>query len=433
MSKISKVYARQVIDSRGNPTIEVEVSLRNGIVGKAIVPSGSSKGQREALELRDNDKNIWNGMSVNNAIRNINTIIAPKIVGKKVYNLFEIDQIMIELDGTKNKSNLGANAILGVSMAVVSAGAKNKKIPLWKYINSLSKEKIIPSMPVPMLNVLNGGAHSNNNVDFQEYMLFPLGAPNFKESIRWSAEVFHKLSEILDKENFSTSKGDEGGFAPNLKDNEEPLKYIVRAIKEANYIPGKDFFIALDPAASEFYNKKTKKYELKSENKELTSKQMINYYKNLVKKYPIISIEDGMDEQDFEGFKELTKVLGEKIQIVGDDVFVTNYEILKLGIDENIANSILIKINQIGTISETIKTIELAKANGYSCITSHRSGETEDTFISDFCVGMDTRQIKTGSLSRSERVAKYNQLLRISEKIDKFYGLDSLNLEFIKN
>ncbi len=427
MSKIKNVYARQVIDSRGNPTIEVEVHTKKGNIGRAIVPSGASTGSREALELRDGGKD-WMGKGVMTAVQNVNSIISPKLIKMEVLSQRLIDETMLKLDGTENKEKLGANAILGVSMAVAQAAALDKKIPLWKYFNSLTSEQNF-SLPVPMLNVLNGGEHADNNVDFQEYMLFPLGAKTFGEALKWSSEVFHTLAGLLNKAGYSTGKGDEGGFAPDMKNNEEPLKFIVDAISKAGYIPGKDIFIALDPASSEFYDEKKSKYILKSEEKELTSKQMVEYWEKLVKKYPIVSIEDGMAETDWDGFKLMTEKLGNKIQIVGDDLFVTNQKILKNGIDKGIGNSILIKVNQIGTISETIDTIELAKSNGYTNIASHRSGESEDTTIADLAVGLNTKQIKTGSMSRSERIAKYNQLLRISEEVKTFYGLDALNVK----
>ena len=427
MSKIKKIYARQVIDSRGNPTVEVEITTKKGNISRAIVPSGASTGTREALELRDGGSE-WSGKGVKTAVENINNIIAPKIKGMEVSAQRLIDKTMIKIDGTENKETLGANAILGVSMAAAKAAAMDKKIPLWKYFNSLTNETNV-SIPVPMLNVLNGGEHADNNVDFQEYMLFPLGAKSLNEALRWSSEIFHVLAKLLNKAGYSTGKGDEGGFAPNMKNNEEPLKFIVKAITTAGYIPGKDVFIALDPASSEFYDEKAKLYKLKGENKELTSKQLVDYYIKIVGLYPIVSIEDGMAEQDWDGFKLLTEKLGDKIQIMGDDLFVTNKKILKEGIDKNIANSILIKVNQIGTISETIDTMELAKTNGYTNVVSHRSGESEDTTIADFAVGMNSKQIKTGSMSRSERIAKYNQLIRISEEVSKFPGFDALNVK----
>lgn len=428
MSKIRKIYSRQVIDSRGNPTVEVEVLTEMGNLGIAIVPSGASTGTREALELRDGGTK-WMGKGVSTAVTNVNNTIAPALIDFDVENQREIDNKMIQLDGTENKDNLGANAILGVSMAVAHAAALDLKIPLWKHFNNLSKEKKV-SLPAPMLNVLNGGEHADNSVDFQEYMIFPLGAPTFNEALRWSSETFHHLAKLLNKAGLDTAKGDEGGFAPNMKDNEEPLKYIVKAIEAAGYVPGKDIFIAMDPASSEFYNAKTGLYELKGEKRTLTTEEMVGYYEKLIDKYPIVSIEDGMAEQDWDGFKLLTDRISNRCQIVGDDLFVTNKKILKEGIDKKIANSILIKFNQIGTITETIETIELAKENGYTNIASHRSGESEDTTIADLAVGLNTKQIKTGSMSRSERIAKYNRLIRISEEISKYNGKKSLNIKF---
>ncbi len=431
MSKISNIYARQVVDSRGNPTVEVEVTTELGNLGRAIVPSGASTGTREALELRDGDKTKWLGKSVLKAVENVNKKIKPLLIGFDVTKQYEIDYKMIELDGTKNKEVLGANAILGVSLAVAIAAAKDLEMPLWKYYNLLSSgEK--PSLPVPMLNVLNGGEHADNTVDFQEYMIFPLGAPSFNEGLRWASEVFHTLAKLLKEANYDTAKGDEGGFAPNMKSNTEPLDFIVDAITKAGYTPGKDIYIAMDPAASEFYDTETGKYVLKGENRSLSTDEMIAYYKDMCEKYPIVSIEDGLAEQDWDGFKKITDELGRSVQIVGDDLFVTNKEILKEGIDRKIANSILIKPNQIGSVTETIETIKLAKENGYTCVMSHRSGESEDTSIADFAVGLNTQQIKTGSMSRSERIAKYNQLLRISESVKIFHGKESLGKVKIK-
>lgn len=429
MSKITKVHGRQVIDSRGNPTVEVEVHTKAGNIGRAIVPSGASTGTREALELRDGDKSIWGGKSVHKAVENVNNIISPALKGMKVTLQREIDAAMIKLDGDDNKANLGANALLGVSMAVAVAAAKDLKKDLHTYFNSLAKSGTSMSLPAPMLNVLNGGEHADNNVDMQEFMLFPLGAPTFSEALRWSSEVFHALAKILTKDGLSTGKGDEGGFAPDLSSNEQALKYIMKAIKAAGYKGGSDFYIAMDPAASEFYNTKTKKYELKGEGRTLTSEEMVAYYEDICKKYPIVSIEDGMAEQDWDGFRLMTEKLGDKVQIVGDDLFVTNPKILQEGIDTKAANSILIKVNQIGTISETIDAIELAHANGFTAITSHRSGESEDSIIADLAVGLNTKQIKTGSMSRSDRIAKYNQLIRIGESVNAFHGKDSLNVE----
>jgi len=427
MSQIKKIYARQVIDSRGNPTVEVDVLTNDGNLGRSIVPSGASTGTREALELRDGGSK-WMGKGVSKAVANVNELIAPALIGMDVTAQKEIDYKMIEMDGTENKEKFGANAILGVSMSVAIAAAKDLGIPLYKHFNSMTNDEEL-SLPVPMLNVLNGGEHADNTVDFQEYMIFPLGAPSFSEALRWSSETFHHLAKLLKSEGLDTAKGDEGGFAPNMKTNEEPLKFIVKAIENAGYVPGKDIYISMDPASSEFYNEETKTYDLKGEGISLSSEQMVEYYEKLVEKYPIVSIEDGMAEQDWDGFKLMTDRMSTKTQIVGDDLFVTNKKILKEGIDKQIANSILIKVNQIGSITETIETIELAKSNGYTCITSHRSGESEDTTIADLSVGLNTKQIKTGSMSRSERIAKYNQLLRISEEITTFHSKKSLNIE----
>lgn len=408
MSKIKDIKAREILDSRGNPTVEVDVILENGIIARASVPSGASTGSREAIELRDNDKNRYNGKGVLKAVNNVNTIIKEKLIGLDSLDQKLIDETMINLDGTKNKSNLGANAILGVSMANLKAASLYKKIPLYKYFN----EEI--SMPRPMMNILNGGAHADNGLDFQEFMIIP-ERENFKERLRVGAEVFHSLKEVLKENNLSTGVGDEGGFAPNLNTNKEALDLIIKAIEKAGYQPGKDVFLGLDVAASEFYE--NSKYNLKGENKVLSTDELIKYFEDLVKKYPIISIEDPVDENDWEGFKKITEVLGDKIQLVGDDLFVTNKEYLKKGIDMKAGNAILIKVNQIGTITETIETINLAKENNYKTIISHRSGETEDTTIADLAVGLNLKQIKTGSLSRTDRVSKYNELLRIEENL----------------
>ncbi len=427
MSKITKIFARQVVDSRGNPTVEAEVYTEKGNMGRAIVPSGASTGTREALELRDGGE-LWMGKGVLKAVSNINNILAPELIGMEVENQREIDEKMISIDGTENKDKLGANAILGISMATTKAAALDQGVELYKYFNSLTSDKEV-SLPVPMLNVLNGGEHADNTVDFQEYMIFPLGAPTFSEALRWASEIFHNLAKLLNANGLSTGKGDEGGFAPNMKDNKEPLKYIVEAIKKAGYEPGQDVYIALDPAASEFYNTETGMYELKGEGRSLTSEELVDYYASLVDEFPIVSIEDGMAEQDWDGFKLMTDRMGDNIQIVGDDLFVTNKKILQEGIDAKTANSILIKVNQIGTITESIETIELAKSAGYTTVTSHRSGETEDYTIADFAVGLNSKQIKTGSMARSERIAKYNQLLRIEETMNTFHGKKSLKQE----
>lgn len=415
MSKINNIYAREVLDSRGNPTVEVEVTLEDGTMGSAIVPSGASTGEREALELRDNDPKRFMGKGVLKAVNNVNTIIKDNILGMDAKKQNEIDQKMIELDGTSDKSKLGANAMLGVSLAVAKAEALYEHLPLYKYLNKSDKYV----MPVPMMNVLNGGAHSDAPIDFQEYMIMPIGATSIREAVRIGSEVFHHLKNLLKKNGYNTAVGDEGGFAPNLKDNEEPLKYIVDAIKDAGYVPGKDVSIAMDCAASEFYDKDLKKYVLKkSSGKELTSDEMIDWLSELVNKYPIVSIEDGLSENDWDGWKKLTDRLGNKIQIVGDDLFVTNPKIFKEGIEKGIANSILIKVNQIGTLSETIETIKLAKENNYTAVVSHRSGETEDTTIAHIVVAFGTGQIKTGSMSRTDRICKYNELMRIEDRLN---------------
>lgn len=413
MSIIVDVYAREVLDSRANPTIEVEVWTEDGAFGRALVPSGASTGAFEAVELRDGDKSRYLGKGVLNAVKNVNELISPEVVGMDVFDQVSIDQLMIDLDGTPNKGKLGANAILGVSIAVARAAADELGMPLYQYIGGVNAKVL----PVPMLNILNGGEHADNNVDIQEFMVMPVGAPNFKEALRMGAEIFHSLKAELKAKGLNTSVGDEGGFAPNLSSNEEALSTIVQAIEKAGYKPGEDVMLALDVAASEMYDKERKVYKLEGEGKELTVEEMIDFYADLVEKYPIISIEDGLDEDDWDGWKALTERLGDKIQLVGDDLFVTNTERLKKGIDLGIANSILIKLNQIGTITETLDSIELAKVNGYTAVISHRSGETEDTTIADLAVALNAGQIKTGAPSRTDRVAKYNQLLRIEEEL----------------
>ena len=412
MPKISKIFAREILDSRGNPTVEVELTLEDGSFGRASVPSGASTGAYEAVELRDGEKR-YRGLGVEKAVKNVNEIIALELSGKE-FDQISIDRKMIELDGTENKEKLGANAILGVSLAFAHASAKSNDEPLYKYFANISENTDL-KLPVPMMNILNGGKHAENSTDLQEFMIMPAGAPSFKEALRYGAEVFHALKKILAKRGLSTSVGDEGGYAPALGSNEEALKVIIEAIEAAGYVPGKDIFIAIDGAASELYE--NGKYELKIEGKSLISEEMVNFYEDWVNKYPIISIEDGLAEDDWEGYKILTKKLGDKVQIVGDDLFVTNIKRLRDGIAKGAANSILIKLNQIGTISETIDAIKMANGAGYTAVVSHRSGETEDTTIADFVVGLGTGQIKTGSLCRSERVCKYNQLLRIEEQI----------------
>ncbi len=411
--KIKKIEAYEVIDSRGNPTVECEVTLENDIRATAIVPSGASTGEREALELRDGGTR-YHGKGVLKAVSNVNNVIAKALIGKDVSKQSEIDEIMIKLDGTEYKTNLGANAILSVSLAVAKANALNKNMPLFK---SLGKGT---TLPMPMLNVINGGAHADSNVDFQEYMIVPIGAKTFDDAIRMASETFMELKKVLKSMKYSTAVGDEGGFAPNFKNNEQPLDAIITAIKNAGYTPKQDIAIALDVASSEFYDEKTKKYELKkSKGGSLTTEQMIEWYSSLIEKYPIISIEDPLSENDWDGWVKITKKLGKKIQLVGDDLFVTNAKILKEGIKKHVANAILIKLNQIGTLTETLQTIKLAKENGYKTIISHRSGESEDTFIADLAVAVDAGQIKTGSISRTDRVAKYNQLIRIERKLKK--------------
>lgn len=425
MSAIIDVYAREVLDSRGNPTLEVEVISEDGGFGRAIVPSGASTGAHEAVELRDNDERYM-GKGVEQAVRNVNEIIAKELIGFDVLNQITIDKYLIELDGTDSKSKLGANATLGVSIAAAKAAADELGLPLYEYLGGAGAR----TLPVPMMNILNGGKHADNNVDIQEFMIMPVGGVDFKESLRMCAEVYHNLKKVLKSEGLNTAVGDEGGFAPDLKSNEDAISYIIKAVEKAGYKSGKDIYIAIDAAASEFYE--NGKYNLKGENKILTSKEMVEYYKYLVDKYPIISLEDGLFEDDWEGWQELTKELGKKIQIVGDDLFVTNIKRLKEGVEKKAGNSILIKLNQIGTITETLETIEYAKKHGYTCVISHRSGETEDVTIADLAVAINAGQIKTGAPARTDRVAKYNQLLRIEdalgeegvyEGIDTFYNL----------
>ena len=410
-TSISEIYAREILDSRGNPTVEVETVLECGAIGRAAVPSGASTGAFEAVELRDDDKARYMGKGVLVALDNVNEVIAAELEGMDAINQREIDNLMIDLDGTENKAKLGANAILGVSLSVAKAAAIALDIPLYKYIGGVNSHV----MPSPMMNILNGGKHADNTVDLQEFMIMPLGASSFAEALRMSAEVYHTLKSVLKKDGLSTSVGDEGGFAPNLKTNEDAVKYIVKAISEAGFKPGADIYIALDPAATELF--KDGKYHLSGEGKVLSSAEMVEYYADLVGKYPIISIEDGMAEEDWDGWKLLTDRIGKKVQIVGDDLFVTNTKRLKKGIDLGIANSILIKVNQIGTLTETLDAIEMAKRAGYTAVVSHRSGETEDTTIADIVVGVNAGQIKTGAPSRTDRVAKYNQLLRIEEEL----------------
>lgn len=412
--RIEKIIGREILDSRGNPTVEVDVVLANGIMGRAAVPSGASTGSREAVELRDGDKKSWGGKAVTKAVKNVNDIIQKALIGLNPAEQNKIDEIMIKLDGTENKGKLGANAILGVSLAVAKAAAASHGLPLYRYIGGANAKQL----PVPMANVVNGGAHADSNVDIQEFMIMPIGAPSFSEAVRWGSETFHALKSVLKARGYNTAVGDEGGFAPSCKSNEEPLQCLVEAIEKAGYKPGKDIFIAMDPAASEFYDEAKKRYIFKKSTKEeLTSEQMVDFWINLVNKYPIISIEDGMSEHDWAGHKLMTEKLGKKIQLVGDDLFVTNPAILKRGIAEETCNSILIKVNQIGTLTETLDAIEMAKRARYTAVVSHRSGETEDATIADIAVATNAGQIKTGSFSRTDRIAKYNQLLRIEEEL----------------
>ena len=419
--KIQKINAREVLDSRGNPTVEADVTLTNGIIGRAIVPSGASTGQREALELRDGDKNRYLGKGVLKAVNFINTEINSALQDLEVSNQKMIDQTMIDLDGTETKSRLGANSILAVSLACAKANAKSQNQSLFRSFNFSNSFQL----PVPMMNIINGGEHANNSVDIQEFMIIPAGAPSFKEALRYGTEIFHHLKAVLDKKGLNTAVGDEGGFAPDLKSNEEALEVIIEAIKCAGYTPGKDIFIGIDAASSEFYKDGT--YNLSSEGLKLTNTEFVDYLASWVKKYPIISIEDGMDENDWEGWEMLTHKLANSVQLVGDDLFVTNSEILAKGIDNNIANSILIKVNQIGTLSETFDAMKMALDANYTCVMSHRSGETEDTTIADLAVATSCGQIKTGSLSRSDRLAKYNRLLRIEEELGSMAIYPGLN------
>lgn len=410
---IEDIHAREVLDSRGNPTVEVEVALSDGSLGRAIVPSGASTGVHEALELRDQDKDRYNGKGTLKAVENIEEIIAEKLIGIGPFDQVLIDNFMIDLDGTENKKNLGANAMLGVSMAVASAAAASLKMPLFQYLGGVNAKVL----PTPMMNILNGGSHADNTVDIQEFMIMPVGADSVREAIRMGAEIFAALKKVLKDKNMITTVGDEGGFAPNLKTNEDAIKVILEATEKAGYKAGEDIKIAIDAASSEFYDNDKKVYSLEGEGKTMTSSEMVDYYAELCGKYPIISIEDGLAEDDWEGWKELTEKLGSKVQLVGDDLFVTNTKRLKQGIEKDIANSILIKVNQIGTLTETLDAIEMAKKAGYTAVISHRSGETEDTTIADLAVATNAGQIKTGSLSRTDRIAKYNQLIRIEELI----------------
>jgi enolase len=427
--EIIDVYGREVLDSRANPTVEVEVILEDGTVGRAIVPSGASTGAFEAVELRDGDKSRYLGKGVLKAVDNVNTIIAPELIGMNVFDQTLIDKILLELDGTENKEKLGANAILGVSLAVARAAAGTLRLPLYQYIGGVNAK----TLPVPMMNILNGGKHADNNVDIQEFMVMPVGAANFTEAVRMSAEIYHSLKKTLGSKGLNTSIGDEGGFAPNLKSNEEAIQVILEAVENAGYKPGEQVKIAIDAAATEFY-KEDGKYHLEGEGRVLTPTEMVDYWEDLANKYPIISLEDGLAEEDWEGWKILTDRLGKKIQLVGDDLFVTNTKRLERGINSGVGNSILVKLNQIGTLTETIDAIEMAKRAGYTAVVSHRSGESEDTTIADLVVAMNAGQIKTGAPARTDRVAKYNQLIRIEEELDEVAQYPGINAFYnIKN
>jgi len=428
MSFISTIHAREVLDSRGNPTVEVDVFLESGASGRAAVPSGASTGIYEAVELRDNDKSRYLGKGVKKAVENVNTIISEALEGAYALDQKAIDQRLIKLDGSDNKSRLGANAILGVSLAVAKAAAQEVGLPLYQYVGGVGA----CTMPIPMMNILNGGAHADNKIDIQEFMVMPIGAESFSEALRMGVEIFHQLKSVLQAKGHSTNVGDEGGFAPNLGSNEEAIEYVLEAIEKAGYKPGKDVWIALDAASSEFYNKEKNKYIFESTGKEMSSDELVQYWKEWTEKYPIISIEDGLDEDDWEGWKKLTQEIGDKVQLVGDDLFVTNTKRLVKGVEQGIANSILIKVNQIGTLTETIEAVQMATRNGFTSVMSHRSGETEDYTIADLAVALNCGQIKTGSASRSDRIAKYNQLIRIEEELGKSAVYLGENLSFYK-
>lgn len=428
MSTISKIIGRQILDSRGNPTVEVDVITSNGIMGRAAVPSGASTGVHEAVELRDGDPAVYLGKGVLKAVEAVNTTISHALVGLNVTEQKKIDALLCALDGTENKSVLGANAILGVSLAVAKAGALESKLPLYQYIGGCGAV----TLPVPMMNILNGGSHADNKIDIQEFMVMPFGASSFSEGLRWGTEIFHHLKSVLKAKGMSTNVGDEGGFAPSLNSNDEAIEVVMEAIKKAGFTPGKDVWIALDAAASEFYNADKKKYVFESTGDEMTSSEMVAFWVNWSNKYPIISIEDGLAEDDWAGWKEMTDLLGDRIQLVGDDLFVTNTKRLQRGIDSKTANSILVKVNQIGTLTETIEAVQLATANSYTSVMSHRSGETEDSTIADLAVALNTGQIKTGSASRSDRMAKYNQLLRIESELGSSAIYTGLKFKYIK-
>ena len=428
MGHISEIHARQILDSRGNPTIEVEVFTDTGYLDRAAVPSGASTGVHEAVELRDGDKDYYLGKGVLKAVNNVNSILNEELRGYDVFNQGTIDAAMIELDGTENKSNLGANATLGVSLAVAKVAAQETGQPLYRYLGGINAN----TLPIPMMNILNGGQHADNKIDIQEFMVMPIGAESFSEALRMGVEVFHHLKAVLKVKGHSTNVGDEGGFAPNLNSNEEAMEVVLDAIYKAGYTAGKDIWIALDPAASEFYDEERKIYHFESTGEDKSTSEMVDYWKNWTEKYPIISIEDGLHEDDWKGFQELTKVIGKNVQIVGDDLFVTNVKRLTRGINEKVANSILIKLNQIGTLTETINAVRLATINSFTSVISHRSGETEDVTIADLAVGLNTGQIKTGSASRSDRIAKYNQLLRIEESLGKDARFIGRDFKFLK-
>lgn len=427
MSYIASIHARQILDSRGNPTIEVEVVTEQGVYGRAAVPSGASTGIHEAVELRDNDSGIYMGKGVLKAVENVNTILNEELHGALVLDQNLIDRAMCGIDGTKNKAILGANAILGVSLAVAKAAADTVGLPLYKYIGGVSAN----TLPIPMMNILNGGSHADNKIDVQEFMVMPVGAASFSEALRMGTEIFHNLKSVLQAKGMSTNVGDEGGFAPNLGSNEEAIQVVLESIEKAGFRPGEDVFIALDAASSEFYDKKENIYKLDSTGDKLNASEMVDFWKDWCNKYPIVSIEDGLDEDDWDGWKQMTDALGDKIQIVGDDLFVTNTERLQQGIDKGIANSILVKVNQIGTLTETIDAVNLATRNQYTSVMSHRSGETEDYTIADLAVALNTGQIKTGSASRSDRISKYNQLLRIEEQLGKMAYYPGKDFKFV--
>jgi enolase len=428
MSFIANVFARQILDSRGNPTIEVDVVTSSGVLGRAAVPSGASTGAHEAVELRDNDPNVYLGKGVLNAVSHVNTVINEALQGVDVFNQKGIDSLLIKLDGTSNKAKLGANAILGTSLAVAKAAAIEADLSLYRYVGGVGAV----TMPVPMMNILNGGSHADNKIDIQEFMVMPLGASSFSEGLRWGTQVFHQLKGVLKKRGMSTNVGDEGGFAPNLGSNEEAIQVVIEAVEKAGFKPGHDMYIALDAASSEFYNATTGLYEFESTGEKRTSSEMVGYWKDWCQKYPLISIEDGLAEDDWAGWKLATDELGKSTQLVGDDLFVTNTERLSRGISEGIANSILVKVNQIGSLTETIQAVQMATSNGYTSVMSHRSGETEDSTIADLAVALNTGQIKTGSASRSDRMAKYNQLLRIEEELGDDAVYPGTSFKYIK-